>query len=156
MTRCSIAVLFLGLQTLGGLALRVPRFVFTSVNLMIKFFAESGTIGANRVIMKKIFSFVCVAAAVLSMSSCAVVATPAGIGGLYTDVQSGLTATSNTVGKKVGTSSAINVLGIVATGDASINAAAKNGGITKISHVDQKQTSVLGLFAKSETVVYGE
>ena len=41
-------------------------------------------------------------------------------------------------------------------GDASISEAMKNGGITKIHHVDCKTFSVLGLYTKYETIVYGE
>lgn len=106
--------------------------------------------------MRKVFSFVCVAIAVASLTSCAVVGTPAGVGTLYTNVESGVGVTSNNVGKKVGTSSASNILGLVTTGDASINTAARQAGIKKISHVDQKQSGFLGIFASYKTVVYGE
>ncbi len=41
-------------------------------------------------------------------------------------------------------------------GDASISAAMAEGGITKIHHVDSKVFQVLGLYAKYETIVYGE
>ena len=41
-------------------------------------------------------------------------------------------------------------------GDASVQTAARNAGITKISHVDYKKTSVIGVYAKVITVVYGE
>jgi hypothetical protein len=47
------------------------------------------------------------------------------------------------------------VLGF-AWGDSSIKAAASNAGITKIQHVDFKTTSVLGIYAKTTVVVYGE
>lgn len=40
--------------------------------------------------------------------------------------------------------------------DGSVQKAAKDGGITKISHIDQKSTSVLGLFAKYTITVYGD
>ena len=62
----------------------------------------------------------------------------------------------NNVGNKVGTSSYSNILGIIQTGDAGINAAAKGAGIKKISHVDQNTTSFLGLFGSHKTFVYGE
>jgi len=96
------------------------------------------------------------AAAALTLASCSTVGTGAGIGAIYTGVTEGQIATSNTVGTKVGTSSSIGVLGIVAIGDASIQRAAKEAGITKISHVDVKKTGVLGLFAQYKTIVYGE
>ncbi len=105
--------------------------------------------------MKKL-CLISVAAVALLTSSCAVVGTPAGTGVLYTGMTSGEGVTSNTLGNKVGISSATNVLGLVAVGDAGIEAAAKQAGIKKISHVDSKKTSILGLFATYKTVVYGE
>jgi len=92
----------------------------------------------------------------LTLASCSTISTGAGIGAIYTGVTEGQIATSNTVGTKVGTSSSVGVLGIVAIGDASIQKAAKEAGIKKISHVDVKKTGVLGLFAQYKTVVYGE
>ncbi len=66
-------------------------------------------------------------------------------------------ATSNAVGSKVGTSKATGYLGILFFDqDASIRAAAKNGGITKISTVDIKSTSLLNIIVTYETVVTGE
>ena len=47
--------------------------------------------------MKKL-SLALVAVSALVFTSCATIATPAGLGTLYTDMQSGETATSNTVG----------------------------------------------------------
>ena len=46
-------------------------------------------------------------------------------------------------------------LGIIATGDASIDAAKKAGGITNVASVDHDSTSILGLFATFCTVVKG-
>ncbi len=57
---------------------------------------------------------------------------------------------------KVGKSQASNILGIIQTGDISINSAMKNGNIKKVHHVDMKITNVLGLFATKEIIVYGE
>ena len=66
-------------------------------------------------------------------------------------------ATSNTVGSKVGTAKATGYLGVLFfDADASIQAAAKNGGITKISTVDMKKTSLLGIIVTHETIVTGE
>lgn len=56
---------------------------------------------------------------------------PAGVGALYTGMTSGECVTSNTLGNKVGVSSATNVLGLVAVGDAGIEAAAKQAGIKR-------------------------
>jgi hypothetical protein len=97
-----------------------------------------------------------VAAVAMLLSSCAAfVATPV-LGAIYTDVKAPVFATSNTVATKVGTAEATSILGLVATGDASINAAAQKAGIKKISHVDYHGTSILGIFAKYTVYVYGE
>ncbi len=68
-----------------------------------------------------------------------------------------VTATANAVGSKVGTAKATGYLGILFfDADASIQTAAKNAGITKISTVDIKTTSVLNLIVTYETIVTGE
>ena len=66
-------------------------------------------------------------------------------------------ATSNPVGNKVGKSSGMGYLGVLVFGvDASVQTAAKNGGITKISTVDFKRSDILGLIQTYETIVTGE
>lgn len=65
-------------------------------------------------------------------------------------------ATSNPVGDKVGTASATIVLGLYFNQDASIQRAAKNGGIKEISTVDIKQTNILGMVWMYETIVTGK
>jgi hypothetical protein len=98
----------------------------------------------------------CLAVACLSLSftSCAMVATPV-TGFVYTDVKAPLDATSGDMGTKTGTSECCSILGIVALGDASIQAAAQSAGITKIHHVDFKGWSVLGFYARFTTIVHG-
>lgn len=78
------------------------------------------------------------------------------MGVAYTDVTSGQDVTGNKMAQKVGRSSAVAYLGLVATGDASYQAAAKNAGITKISHVDKRNYTILGIYTTYETIVYGE
>lgn len=66
-------------------------------------------------------------------------------------------ATSNPVGSKTGMAKATGFLGLLFFDqDASIKTAAKNGGITKISTVDIKSTSVLNIIVTYETIVTGE
>lgn len=89
------------------------------------------------------------------VTGCATVRTPV-VGALYTDAASSESVSSNHMGKKRGESCAQSILGLVATGDASTEAAAKAGGITKISHVDSKSNNIIGVIAKYCTVVYGE
>jgi len=66
-------------------------------------------------------------------------------------------ATSNPVGDKVGRSSGNCYLGALCFNvDASINAAAKNGKISKISTVDMQVKNMLGIVITYETIVTGE
>ena len=68
-----------------------------------------------------------------------------------------VTATSNTVGSKVGTATATGYLGILFfDADASIQKAAKAGNITKISTVDLQKTSLLNIIVTYKTIVTGE
>ncbi len=68
-----------------------------------------------------------------------------------------VTATSNEVGSKVGTAEATGFFGwIFIDQDASIQTAAKNGGITEISTVDIKHGNILNIIVTYETIVTGE
>jgi len=99
----------------------------------------------NQTNMKKnVMNLACAAAVAALLSSCAFTAP--------------VTATSNEVGSKVGVAKTTRVFAFFFDGgDASIQTAAKNGGIKKISTVDFK-TSVgfLGLFGTFQTIVTGE
>lgn len=98
--------------------------------------------------------------AVFFFSSCAIVPTPMGPVGLFADVTYNAAAASVKMDansfSKVGTSDASNILGIIQTGDISINAAMKSGGLQRVHHVDYKVTNVLGLFSTKTIIVYGE
>lgn len=75
-------------------------------------------------------------------------------GALYTGVQlPGVE--SGQSGTKTGEACAKSVMGWVATGDASINAAKQAGGITTVTNVDYKIESTLGIFATYCTIVKG-
>lgn len=90
----------------------------------------------------------------LGMTSCGAVGL---VGAVYTGYTEPAAVTCNELGTKVGQASALSVLGVAAAaGDAGINKAAKQAGITKVSHVDKKIVSVLGLFTKITYTVYGE
>ena len=95
------------------------------------------------------------AVAAASLTGCATVASPV-TGLLYSDVNYPITATSSEVGSKTGEATATSILGIFASGDASVAAAAKAGGITKIKTVDVKASNILTLYAKYTVVVTGE
>ncbi|MCH5311756.1 MAG: TRL-like family protein [Prevotella sp.] len=67
-----------------------------------------------------------------------------------------IAATSNPVGNKCGQASTTRILGFGGSANIGINKAAKNAGITKISHVDYSTYSFLGIYSKYTTRVYGE
>ena len=56
---------------------------------------------------------------------------------------------------KVGRAEAYGIL-IYSTGDASISAAMRAGGITRVHHVDHETMNIMGVYAKYTTIVYGE
>ena len=101
-------------------------------------------------ILALLFVGVCAAA---SLTSCTTV-TPMK-GALYTDVQGPVAVGPAANASKRGEASATAIIGI-AVGDVSIEAAMKNGGITKVHHVDTKVMNILGIYAVYTTVVYGE
>ena len=87
------------------------------------------------------------------LSGCIAVYTP-GIGLLYTEVWGPVDA-GGRVGAKEGQACIQSILGLVATGDASIKAAAKAGGITQINSVDHYTRNVLGIMGEFCTIVRG-
>jgi hypothetical protein len=56
---------------------------------------------------------------------------------------------------KMGEATAEGII-LLSQGDASISAAMKNGGITKVNHIDTEEMYVLGIYAKETIRVYGE
>ena len=59
-------------------------------------------------------------------------------------------------GTKSGEACASSILGVFASGDASIAAAKAAGGITQVAHVDHTIMSILGIYASTCTVVVGQ
>lgn len=74
--------------------------------------------------------------------------------GCYT-IDGPVNATSNPVGEKVGEASGSIILGF-GTVDASIRAAAANGGISEISTVDVEIRNILNVYQEITTTVTGE
>lgn len=74
---------------------------------------------------------------------------------IYSDTSGGKIATSNQSGNRVGEACATSILSLIATGDASIETARRNGGITMISSVDDKFNNILFLYSKYCVVVRG-
>ena len=96
------------------------------------------------------------AAMVVTMTGCI---SPVGapiMGAIYTDVKGAGEGIDPGAGfSKVGQAEAQAIV-CVATGDASIDTAANSVGITKIHHVDVSYMSILGVYGKMTTTVYGE
>jgi hypothetical protein len=90
----------------------------------------------------------------LTVTGCQPVHAPL-MGVLYLDVKGPITATA-AGGTREGKACAQSILGMVATGDASIDAAKKAGGITEVSSVDHSSNSVLGITAEFCTIVHGK
>jgi hypothetical protein len=102
--------------------------------------------------MKRIALLVALCFLALGSTGCMGVASPA-MGILITDVHFAGDAEGE-VGTKEGKSCATSVLALVASGDASIEAAARAGGITNVTSVDHhsKWTLIFGEFC---TIVRG-
>lgn len=80
-------------------------------------------------------------------------------GCLYSHVAMPLDTNLDTtvLGQKQGTASMQSVLWLIAWGDASTHAAAKQGGITTINHMDMEFLNVIfGLYTRTTVIVYGD
>lgn len=61
------------------------------------------------------------------------------------------------MGTKVGEASIYSVLWLISWGDSSTAAAAKEGGMSTVNHMDRQIYSVLfGLYSRTTTIVYGD
>jgi hypothetical protein len=78
---------------------------------------------------------------------------PAGF--IYTEAKMGVQANGKK-GPKTGKACIRSVLGIVATGDASVQAAMNDGNITRINTVDYEVKNILGFTGEYCIVVSGE
>ena len=102
--------------------------------------------------MKKLLAGIFACAALLSVG-CA--KSPV-VGGIYTDVKDGLAVTGNAGSSKVGTAEVKGYVGLVALGNASIQTAAREAGITRIHHVDYQTKYYVGVYTIYTIIVYGD
>ena len=79
-------------------------------------------------------------------------------GGVFTSIEAPLDIDyANTdLGSKRGEAHTTAILGMIAWGDASTQAAAGDGGISTIQHADYEYFNVLGVYQKFTVKVYGE
>jgi len=96
------------------------------------------------------------ALALLTSGCGGVVASPLS-GCLYTNVNAPIDSEEGVADSKTGEACAVSILGLVAFGDASIDAAKKAGGISAVSTVDYHSTGCLTfLYGRFCTVVTGK
>ncbi|HTW91535.1 MAG TPA: TRL-like family protein [bacterium] len=111
----------------------------------------------KRLVMTTVLAALCVT----MMTGCGAIIAMGGGGTLYQDTKTPLSQVSywgpstSTAAKK-GEASFTSILGIIATGDASLKEAMESGGITKVHHIDQEVTSILGIISTYKIIVYGE
>jgi len=99
---------------------------------------------------------VVVVLALVLITGCMSVKSPA-IGVLYTELKAPLDAEGDSVTfSKVGKATCTSIMGLVATGDASISTAMEDGGITRLHHVDYEVKNVLGFIGEFTIVAYGD
>lgn len=104
--------------------------------------------------MKKTATLIALAA--FALGGCAGSATMNDVpGALFAQYQSGRDA-EGSVGGKTGKACAESFLGWFAIGDASVQTAAENGGISTVTSVDRHVKNVLGVYAEYCTVVKGK
>ena len=90
----------------------------------------------------------------LNLTGCMGVASPV-VGWVYTDAQFGDEVENGAAVTKTGKACAQSYLTMVATGDASVQAAKANGGITQVAEVDHSAKNILGIFGEFCTIVKG-
>ncbi len=78
-------------------------------------------------------------------------------GAIYAEVSAPMTThfDKTVVVTKSGSAFSESILGLVATGDCSLEAAARNGGITEINYADYTIYNILGVYSKFTVTVYG-
>ena len=107
--------------------------------------------------IKKISITLLISASLAVFSQCSAGYVPPS-GSLYTSVKMNKdVSTKTSVNGKVGEACATGILGIIATGDASVKAAAANGKIGTVAAVDYSSTAILGsLYTKTCTLAVGD
>src|SRR5262245_21895187 len=96
-----------------------------------------------------------VASLLVCVSGCAIPGSPV-FGQFYTQVKGPIGGVDNSVKPlKTGSATAVGIVG-VATGDASLEAAMKAGGITKVHDAESSSLSYMAVYTTYTTTVHGE
>ena len=107
--------------------------------------------------MKNVIKLSTIVGAVALLASCA---SPMATGMLYTNTVTGLSANGQAMSMpmssmKMGEACNTSVLSLFASGDASVGAAMRNGGIKNVATVDYTAHNVLGFYGTYCVVVKG-
>jgi hypothetical protein len=103
--------------------------------------------------LSRLFGAFCIAS---MLTACAVPLPSAGPGLLFTSAKEGISANNNVPQNKNGEACAINVLGIVSMGDATVYEATRKARITQVATIDRSYFGVLGIFSQGCTLVTGD
>lgn len=104
--------------------------------------------------MKRVLTMGVLCALLVSAAGCAT-PYPTGMAYMQMTLPVGVTANDGRA-TKIGVAECKSYLGLVAMGDASIEAAKRNGGITQVHHVDWEVENILGVIGTYKLTVYGE
>src|SRR3954467_13283943 len=105
-------------------------------------------------IMSRMWAVGLLGLSIFALTGCQPVSSPL-MGIIFNDTKFGFEATDSANATKEGKACANTIMGMVATGDASIAAAKAAGGITQVAHVDHSVHSILGIVADYCTIVKG-
>ena len=93
----------------------------------------------------------------VSMIGCITAPVVPPLGLIYSGVDAPLSIQGGQTGSKRGVAQVTSILGLVAWGDGSIRAAARQGNITEVKLVDYEFKNVLfGIYQRYTTVAYGD
>jgi hypothetical protein len=108
--------------------------------------------------MKRLLLLAIVASAAVLGQGCLVAPVIPPYGIIFSDLKAPLDIDMNNtpVSSKSGRAMTTSIIGLVATGDASINTAARDGGLTTIHYADYEYKNLVGIIQNYTTVVYGD
>ena len=101
--------------------------------------------------IKRIITF----ALLSTLAACAHPLPSAGPGGVFTEAKEAVQANNGVAITKRGEACAQNILGIVSTGDTTVEAAKHAAGITNVATIDRSYWSILSAYGKACTIVAG-
>jgi len=116
----------------------------------------AGVIAGERgKLMRKVIACSLLLAVAVGFVGCA---SPFPMGSGFIELKLPLQVTSNAsvASPKVGIAECKSFCGVVAMGDASLSAAMKQGGITKVHYVDWQVKNIAGIIGQYRLIVYGE